>query len=243
MRPWLAQALTPLVDGLTVLAYIFLLPPLVKMFQTPSALNGAVIIAGYACLVAGTRIIRLLGHTMEGGASPKQAEDLTGCGGFLGFSFGIFTATIALIASGIIENEGFRMATGGEGFLAKAATLLFCLILLALVVIYPFVLILPAPKSSLHPGSPAALLLHVLGVGLVNVMVLISVAYWEMMFSDVEPAGMSLGFRIFALGVFLVVFAIFQAPPRILLFLLERNTFGLATFLISLCFYLWPLTG
>lgn len=242
LRPWFAKLLTPLVDGLTVLAYVMLVPMLAMSFTKPSVLNGFIILFGYACLIVGTRIIRMLGHTLDAGPNPKKVSDLSGCGGFLGFSFGIFTATAALTATGLMENEGFNQATSGGGIWSGILVWVFSLTLLAFVVIYPFVLIIPA-KTRFRADSPAVPLFHLLGVSLTNVMVLITVAFWEGLFMGEEPAGMSIGFRIFALFAFYLLFLIFQAPPRILLFLLERNIYGLATFLISLAIYLWPLTA
>jgi hypothetical protein len=238
----LAYMLTPFVDALTIVAYIFFVPMLAASFLKPSALNGVIILAGYACLVVGTRIIRMLGGALEGGANPKKASDLTGCGGFLGFTFGVFTATAAMMASGIVENDGFNTSLSGNGALSVALGWAFGLAMITLVVAYPFVLILPV-KARIRASSPMVPLLRLLGVSLINTMVLITVAFWEGLFMGEEPAGMSLGFRIFALSAFYVMFLLFQAPPRILLFLLERNPYGLATFLISLAFYLWPLTA
>lgn len=242
LRPWFTKLLTPLVDGLTVLAYVMLVPVLAVSFTKPSVLNGVIFLFAYACLIAGTRLIRMLGHSMEGGANPKKAADWTGCGGFLAFCFGISTAVAALTVAGIMENSGFGQVTNLDNAYGAVLRWVFSLLILAFVVVYPFVLILPA-KTCFSANNPAKPLIHLLAVSMVNVMVLVSVAFWESMFKSEEPAGMSLGFRIFALVMFLILFALFQAPPRILLFLLERNIYGLVTFLITLCFYLWPLTG
>ncbi len=238
----LSFALTPAVDGMAVVAYLFFVPALAAMFNKPNVLNGFIILFGYACLIVGTRIIRMLGHTLDAGPNPKKVSDLSGCGGFLGFSFGIFTATAALTTSGLLENEGFTRATSGDGIWSGILIWVFSLTLLTFVVLYPFVLILPA-KTRFQANSPAVPMLHLLGVSLTNIMVLITVAFWEGLFMGEEPAGMSVGFRILALFAFYLLFLIFQAPPRILLFLLERNIYGLISFLISLAIFLWPLTA
>jgi hypothetical protein len=242
MKNWFYTALTPGMDVLTMAAYIFLIPALARSFANPGPWHAVLVAFAYACLIAGTRLLMLEASARKGG-KPAPAFERAGCGVFFAFTYGVFATTMAITLSGLAGNDSrFSNLIQSEGVASAIAVWGATLILIALVFLYPISLIIPA-RSRLKPSSPILPMLHIAGVAGINLMMLVGVAFWESLMKSEPSADIGLGFRIFVFVLYYILFLMFQAPPRIMLFLLERNPYGLATFFLTLGFYVWPLTA
>lgn len=217
-------------DLLGIALYVFMLPRLTAQFQQKSLPNALLIGGVYLLFCLSVYMIRRQPNST--GAGPDSVS--RGALGFLGVAFGIFVSYMIVESAGLLD----RLDTIGAYELSPAASigvLVGVTVWLVLAFLYTAIVILEIKPVERRLFS--ADLLSLLGV---NLMILVTVAYWRATFADTEPyEGLALGGKLLIFLLTYVFFMFFFAPPR-MLFLLRRPTnSAIVSFLVQTGYFVW----
>jgi hypothetical protein len=245
----LAAGLTVAIDGLSILAFLLLLPGLVESFRRPSAGNGLFIIGSFVFFLIGIGSLRALQRGSSDRKKPrrgqrsgekKQEEPGPGCTTWIAI-FVLF-GYMALITLVLGEVTGWFPSFSSETREVGLADFgFFVLAVLSTLAAYGIgCLAEPAPIESAR-GT----VYQVLGVIGTDLMTLVTLAWYQSSMGDLgsADAGNPLGGKIVLFASFYLLFLVFYAPPRIYLFLANRDRIGLAVFLVCLAVYDWHLVS
>lgn len=227
---------TPVVDGLTLVAYYFLLPFLTARFHAQDISNLVLVIGGYLLLCAGILVCKLLEPVEEN--KPGCALVL-----WLAWPYAIFVIVMLFESSGALTtgssaSERLSELTSG----GPLGTILLVLVFLIVLLLFPL-LVLVKPRPRYNYGSPAHTWLRIFGVAAVNFMALVTVAYWEWQLADAEPMEMALGGKLLVFLLAYAVFLMFYAPPRLALINLEPGRWTFVGYAVMLGYTVWHFMG
>jgi hypothetical protein len=242
----LRQVISPAIDALTVLAYLYLLPWLIVSFQTPSPVNGLVIGGAFFFLLLAIYAIRWLAaeperepvrvsRRREPGA--RRHSDERGCGwqlffymavplvycAFLSFIL-LATTTSFLEDSGPWDNLGMWLMLGGA-------------LLIGVALIFPTL-------SRPGRGDALGLWLHAISVLGVALVTLIGIGFWESLkaAAPIEGTEQFRGiWKLIMFALIYLVFVMFLGPPRLYLHAIRGDRWGVLTHLISIGYFTWEM--
>lgn len=234
------RLVAPVVDGLLVAAGLWLLPLVREVFCAPHWAGAILVVLAYSALCAGMWLLKLI-ERRPGSGTVQPAENSDGCIGFLSFAFAVFAMGMVFQALSVGLNGAAGQAMERLPDDHPVLFMAMCILMLVWAGLFPAAT-LSRLKPRLAAGSLAALAARLAGTLAVNAMVLLSAAWWQAALGGSEPTGASTGLRILLFAVFYVVFLLFYAPPRLALLALDGDKLSLATFLIALSFFVWPLT-
>jgi len=233
------------IDGLTVVAAFFLLKPITAMISISGPANIALIGGAYALMCLGVLIGRLAGRPFSAlspaDAGPAPAEIKPGCSAWFSLPFALFVVAMLTESSGALdEKTAFGKAFLGESGTGSAYALPFILVFIAVMVAFPLVAMLPL-RPQIRRGAALHFASVLTATAAINVMVLVTTAYWEAQLADAEPMDIAIGGKILVFLVSYVVFLMFYAPPRMALAEVAGGNASRASFLIMLGIYVWQL--
>lgn len=229
----IAKQYTPVaVDLAALLLYTAIVPSLTARFQEKSVGNAIIIGLIYLLFCLAVYLNRKLDGATETYSGWKGAL------GFLAVAFGIFVTYMIAESGGILDhidasNLDLDNPWVSLGLLVGGALWFLLLSLYAAILFIEIKPIVPR-----HTGLVSGLeLLSLLGV---NLMVIVTVAYWEAVFSGTEPYdSIATGGKILIFLLTYVFFLLFFAPPRLLFLARNPRPAALASFLIQTGYYVW----
>jgi hypothetical protein len=238
---WGLRLSTPLIDLLSLAAYMALLPALVSLFSNQRVLGFWVVIGGYLLMCAGILVGRRLESPPGTVDAASGSTGKNGCVMALAWPYAAFVLVMAFDASGAFlkgSDWGGRLenlATGSPLFL-----ILSVLVFLIILTLFPFLLI-GKPRPVVKTHSACHTLLKLFAVTAVDIMALITAAYWEWQLADSEPMQIALAGKILVFILGYAVFLMFYAPPRLVLMSLEQDRWSFAGYGFLLAVILWNL--
>ena len=221
-----ANAFIPVLADLSgVLLYLLLLPRLVSAFSQPSIASALFIILVYLSFCGSVYLLR----RQPPSVAPRY-QDLLASTGLL---FSLFVGYMVAESAGFFANVGELDSDPGP--VAILAVLISGALWLALLFLYPLLLSLPiAPAEA---TTQAQSLLALLGV---NLMILVTAAYWQATFADVEPYDdLTAGGKLLIFLAVYLFFLLFFAAPRALILLRSPASLPLISFLLQTGYYVW----
>ncbi len=202
------------------------MPRLTERPQERAVSNATLITAVYLLFCLAVFLIRKL----PGGAVSVHPLVVIG-----GVFFAFLVAFMADDASGgFVDLEVDLDSLSGSIGVFIGVTAFFVLIFL-----YPAILWMEIEPWTAFQGVPAALV-RFLSLTAINVMIILSVAHWQVYFGDVEPYE-NLTWRA-KLIIFLVTYAfflLFYAPPRLIYLTKNPSLIAVGTFLLQTGYYVW----
>lgn len=224
--------LTPVaVDLISVVLYSAMLPLLVSRFQQKSAVNSLIIGVVYLLFCLSVYIMR----RVEPGSGDSFSIDSMAVLGFLGAAFGMFLTYMAVESGGILDNLEIDLESGAASFGLMLASILW----LGLVFLYAGILLIDI-QPTISRGTVSAMWLELFSLIGVNLMIILTAAFWETIFIGTEPYDtVTIGGKILIFIVTFAFFLFFFAPPR-MLFLTRNPSLGaIASFLLQTGYYVW----
>ncbi len=210
-------------DVLGVGLYTLVLPRLVVAFQRPALLN-AFLIGGVYLLFCGA--VYLLRRQ-----PPRAAPARRGLLAALGVTFSLLVTYMMAESAGFFANVERLDPNPGAG--AVAAITVGAVLWLGLLALYPAVLTISVPQDVAATAGR-----HFLSLVGVNVMIVVTVAYWQVLFSGTEPyEDLAVGGKVLVFLVVYLFFLLFFAAPRLLAFLKEPTRVALLSFLLQTGYY------
>lgn len=212
-------------DALGVGLYTLVLPRLVVALQRPSLLNAFLIGAVYLLFCGAVYLLRR--------QPPRSAPAHQGLMAALGVTFSLFVTYMMADSAGFFANLEGLDPNPGVG--AMVAIMVGAVLWLALIALYPTVLTLSVPQDvAATPGR------HFLSLVGVNVMIVVTAAYWQVLFSGTEPYDdLAVGGKVLVFLVVYLFFLLFFAAPRLLAFLKKPTHVALLSFLLQTGYYVW----
>jgi hypothetical protein len=157
--------------------------------------------------------------------------------GGLGVFFAIMITFIMADAGGFIDR--IDSLPSNLGWIGGLVVLLFFLAWLALIFLYPATLWAQI-KPTIQLDQQTSGFVQLASLGGINLMILVTVAHWEVYFSDTEPYdSITIGAKILIFLCVYAFFLLFYAPPRMLFFLKNPSWFGVFTFFMQTGYYVW----
>lgn len=203
-------------------------------------LNTTIVLTAYTLMCIGLAVSKLLAPNPQAQAQrkPGQPDAMLGTG-CLAVAAILFSCSIIvmLIETGGLLDSGGLLEEGGP-----LATLVAVGGFLGIVAAFPVVLLLPRLGRIAH-GTAAHWLVRALAVALINTMVLVTAAFWEMYLAELEPMDIAIGGRILVFVVAYPIMLAFYAPPRLAILLLEPDRWSIAGYFALLAVYVWGLTA
>lgn len=224
--------LTPVaVDLISVVLYSAMLPLLVSRFQQKSAVNSLIIGVVYLLFCLSVYIMR----RVEPGSGDSFSIDSMAVLGFLGAAFGMFLTYMAVESGGILDNLEIDLESGAASF----GLMLVSILWLGLVFLYAGILLIDI-QPTISRGTVSAMWLELFSLIGVNLMIILTAAFWETIFIGTEPYDtVTIGGKILIFIVTFAFFLFFFAPPR-MLFLTRNPSLGaIASFLLQTGYYVW----
>jgi hypothetical protein len=227
------RAAPVIADVVAIILYLTLVPRLTTRFQDKSALNAAIVGGVYVLFCVSVFYMRRLEGEAESAYLPSSAALA-----FFGVCFGIFVTYIMAEGAGVFDNpEVLDLDLDNTGvsvglFVGSIAWLAFFLL-------YPGILIADIQPSIARGSSPYfwVELLTLLGT---NLMVIVTVAHWEAIFSDTTPyEGLGLGAKLLIFCLTFIFFLLFYGPPRLLFLSKKTHPTAVVTFLLQLGYFVW----
>ena len=161
----------------------------------------------------------------------------------LSWPYALFVVVMIFDSSGaFIEGSGWGNRLEN---LTKGNSLIFLLVIflfLVILVLFPLILLMKS-RPRIKYNSRSHTILRIGSVVTVDIMVLITAAYWEWQLADSEPMQISLAGKILVFILGYMVFLMFYAPPRLAIISLEPNRWSFAGYAVILGFLLWNLMG
>ncbi|HES58181.1 MAG TPA: hypothetical protein ENO21_01985 [Firmicutes bacterium] len=234
------------IDALTVGAAFWLLPAITQLIAVPGPGNIALVGGAYALMCLGVLIGRLTGRPLSAGrpadAPPAPARIRPmGCSAWFSLPFALFVIAMLMDSSGALdEHTRFGRAFLGESGTGSAYAVPFILVFIAVMVAFPLVAMIPL-RPAIRRGSLTHFAGLLVATAAINVMVLVTTAYWESQLADAEPLDIAIGGKILVFLASYVVFLMFYAPPRMALAEVAGGNAARASFLIMLGIYVWRL--
>lgn len=224
--------LTPVaVDLMSVVLYSALLPLLVSRFQQKSMINPLIIGIVYLLFCLSVYIMR----RVEPGSGDSFSIDSMAVLGFLGAAFGMFLTYMAVESGGILDNLEIDLESGAASFGLMVGSFLW----LGLVFLYAGILLIEI-KPSIANGSVQAMWLELFSLIGVNLMIIVTAAYWDSYFIGTEPYdAVTVGSKILIFIVTFAFFLFFFAPPRMLFLVRNPGLGAIASFLLQTGYYVW----
>lgn len=235
-----------LIDALTVGAAFWLLPAITQLLRVPGPANLALIGGAYALMCIGVLIGRLAGRPLSADrpadAPPAPARIRPfGCSAWFSLPFALFVIAMLTESSGALdENTQFGRMFLGESGTGGPLVSVFILVFIVVMAAFPLVALLPL-RPVLTRGSLAHYSALLTATAAINVMVVVTTAYWEYQLADAEPMDIALGGKILVFLASYAVFLMFYAPPRMALAEVAGGNASRASFLIMLGVYVWQL--
>ena len=219
-------------DLIMILTYMVFIPQLSAFFSQKSYFHGGVVTLVYLIFCASVVLIRKLP-----GADPKKSEYSRGWLAFFAVFFGIFITYIIAETAGFFTRLDSLPGTI-EGTVALLVLGGFVLWLLLAFLYLTVVLFKIKPYITL--SNSGTLLVEFLGMLGVNLMIITVTAYWNAIFSGIEPyEDLAIGGKILIFLVTYIFFLLFFAPPRMLFLLKKSNQFAWLTFLLQTGYFVW----
>lgn len=239
------------IDLLAMTAYFFLVPALAERMSRPGPWNAAFILASYLLMCAGIFLARRLEMNPAAPEPPKAAGKLAWTGpaqdgeaassprrtrlavnplvAWVCWPFSIFVTVMTAMAGGFLER-------GAPPVPAPAAIPVFLLTML----LFPLLVYVPA-RSRISFGTGSHLLLRSLSVLAVDVMMIVTAAFWEWQLKDAEPMQVALAGKILVFLPAYVVFLMLYAAPRLALLSFEESRWSIAGYLALLAVMVWRM--
>ncbi len=231
-------ALPVIVDGLTFLAMLFLLPGFAQRLELPSGLNALLLVLFYVLFCVGVYLIRKL-ENQEGNRRWQPLSTFLNpkVRAVLAFLFGLLMMTTVAYQIGYFESiQSLGAATLDEGD-SSALFVYMPGALLGFSMLYILVLAFPV-QSNISVDSKQFPVLALLGLILTNGMLLFTTAQARGMTTTLgSPDGIG------AYAVSLLVLLLSFAPPRILYQNKQPYPYGLISFLILLLAAAWQVVN
>lgn len=217
-------------DLLGVALYLFLLPRLITQFQQKSYSNAVLVGGAYLLFCLSVYIIRRQPDAIETGPDSSSRGVL----GFLGAAFGIFVTYMIAESAGLFDRLD-AVDTYELSPVASIGVLVGVTVWLVLVFLYTAIVVL-----EIKPTERRLLSADLLSLVGVNLMILITVAYWRATFADAEPyEGLALGGKILIFLAIYAFFVFFFAPPRMLFLLRQPTIPATVSFLVQTGYFVW----
>lgn len=219
------------VDLMSIGLYAALLPLLVSRFQQKSMINPLIIGLVYLLFCLSVYIIR----RVEPGRGESFNIDSMAVLGFLGAAFGMFLTYMAVESGGILDHLEIDLESGAASFGLMLASFLW----LGLVFLYAGILLIDIQPTISH-ATAQAMWLELFSLIGVNLMIILTAAFWETIFIGTEPYdAVTVGGKILIFIATFAFFLFFFAPPR-MLFLTRNPSLGaIASFLLQTGYYVW----
>ncbi len=215
--------------------YAWVLPRLTQRLQEKTIWNWVLFVGVYGIFCFSVYLIR----SMDGG-SRSDDQTLRAVFAFLAVGFCVFFSVMMADSAGILERVdalGPTLDTVGKNVGVMIAVLLW----LVFVFLYPALVFMEIEPSFVRTGLQAHILRFVSLFG-VNLMIVFSVAHWEVFFADAEPAeGLALGGKILLFTVVFAFFLLFYASPRLLYLTRNPSLVSALSFLLHTGYYVWRL--
>jgi hypothetical protein len=240
---WLNSAATPFIDLLTIVGCSALLPLLVTLFNKRGWSGFLVVIGGYFFMCAGIFIGKKLEPWPLADQQTGTVKSEGGCVIALSWPYAIFVVVMGLDSGGAFKRNSEMWTqldnlTGGSNLILIPVILVFLIIL----ILFPLLLMMK-PKFSIRHGRPAHTLLRLFSVTSIDLMALITAAYWQWQLSGSEPMQIGLAGKILVFLLGYVIFLMLYAPPRLALISLEPSRWSFTGYAILLGYILWGFIG
>ena len=220
-----ALLLPLLADLLGIVLYMLLLPHLVSAFRQPSVMNTLLVGAVYLLFCGAVYLLRR--------QPPRTATSHQWLLAALATNFGFFVLYMMADGAGFFDNLDRLDGTPGTGMVLGIT--LGAGLLLVLVFLYPVLL-----SIDIRPAAEATVGRHFLSLLGINLMILVTAAYWQVAFAGAEAyEGLALGGKLLIFLVVYLFFLLFFAAPRTLSLLKNPSWVALASFLLQTGYYVW----
>ena len=240
---WINIAVTPFTDLLAIAGCSALLPLLVNLFEKRGWGGFLVVLGSYFIMCTGIFIGKYLeSWPLADDEIGKQKKE-SGCVVALSWPYAVFVVVMALDSGGAFQRNSelwnqLDKLTGGSNLILIPVILVFLIIL----VLFPLLLIMK-PKSGISHGRPSHTLLRLLSVTSIDLMALITAAYWEWQLIDSEPMQIGLAGKILVFLLGYILFLMLYAPPRLALISLEPSRWSFIGYAVLLGYILWGFMG
>ncbi len=227
-----------LADVAGVILYLLMLPWLVQQFKTHSISNGIMITVFYIVFCASVYLLRVSISVNSPDSQPSKALLV-----FWSFFFSImvfymifeFTGTLRFITDTSFAEQNEMMAGSRGTIIASTALVGFFVILL----LYPVTMILKT-RPLWSPDSMADVSIQALALLGVNLMIIVSMAQWEVAFQAESPyEGLGMGAKILIFGAVYLFFLVFYGSPRFAFYKANPSLLAVGTFIGQTGFYVW----
>lgn len=257
----LNYAATPLIDFLTLAAFILLVPLFVKFFEMKHYWNSVIILGGYLLMCAGIFISKRIESNPNIWHPPDQAQSIPSNNKtptnktseqekprknnvgtlslVVAWPFSVFVMVMMAETSGVFD-RGSSIGEKLDHFVigGVAGGILFIIGFLIVLLLFPLLLLLkPRPKVAYNNAKH--FFLRIFSVTAVNSMIVITTSYWEWQLADAEPLDVALSGKIFIFIFAYLVFLMFYSPPRLALISLEPSRWSFITFMLFLGYTVW----
>jgi hypothetical protein len=240
---WLNRLASPLIDLLALLGFSALLPRLTSLFREQGWWAPVVVFSGYFLMCLGIYIGKRLEPWPADRGKPEPGSGKPGCVAALSWPYAAFVVVMGLESGGAFERNSvlwhqLENLTGGSQWILAPLILLF----LAVLILFPLLLIMK-PRPVIKYNRPLHWLLRLFAVTAVDLMALITAAYWQWQLSNSEPMEVALAGKILIFILGYAVFLMLYAPPRLALISLEPSRWSFAGYAILLGYILWGFLG
>jgi len=240
---WLNRLATPFIDLVAIISYSTLLPLLVSIFKQQQVSSVFIVTGGYFLMCLGI----FIGKKLASWPQPMQKREAggknNGCVLVLAWPYAIFVIVMIFDASGAFipgSDLGNRLDNLVRG---STFTLLLVLFLfLIILVLFPLLLLMKS-RPKIKYNRLSHILLRLFSVSAIDMMALITAAYWEWQLADSEPMQISIAGKILVFILVYIVFLMFYAPPRLALISLEPGRWSFAGYAFFLAYILWGFMG
>ena len=240
---WSSRLATPLIDLLTIVLYSTLLPILVLIFSRRKIFGSLVVGGGYLLMCVGIFVGKRLQAWPQVGQNENSVEKRSGWVTVLSWPYAIFVVVMIFETGGAFVKgsdlgDWLDKLAGGSTLTLLLAVIVFLVIL----VLFPLLLLMKA-RPRIRYDRISHTLFRMFSITSVDLMVLITAAYWEWQLADSQPMPIGLAGKILVFGLGYVVFLMFYAPPRLALISLEPSRWSFAGYAILLGYILWGFMG
>lgn len=227
-------------DLLALLLYLTGLPWLVARFQSHSVSNLLLLVAGYTLFCAGVYLLRVSACQHDPAVKNRSPWMV-----FWSLFFSLMVLYAMLDLSGLlaflVDTPLDEIDAVMEGVWGTLITLAVLTGGLAVVALYPLSLLWPLTRFG-TADSVSDVAMQAVSLLAINLMILITMAHWEVAFRADEPyRDLALGGKVLIFAVVYGFFLLFYGMPRMLFFTANPSKAAVVIFFVQTGYYVWSL--
>ena len=233
-KRWAWSALA-IADALAVIAFLKATPWLSARLDHPHWLNAVIVAVAYLLMCVGIVLGKMVKPAVSTSSTPDKTSDryALGCTLALSFFYIFFVAAMFIDAGGVFDPEsGWDKLVIGNAEISSVLTSVGVIVGFIVLGLFPWAL-LHEPRRVWARWSGVGFATRLVSAMLVNIMVLVTAAYWNTALTG-ESLDIALGGKLLLFTLMYIVFWLFYAPPRLALISLESSSWSLISFAILL---------